>query len=245
MSLKLARCTSRASGKLQTTHFPHPVLTNNLRIPFDRALEFANKEKITEQLYPLFVHDIGALLYHPQNPNQHRGSLPNSTIAAFDRRQTERRMLGGPPATQASMPPMGSQMVGAPVPSPSQVSGRPGLDRAHTFPTPPASASSVVTIAQGAPYDSWNQQVPASQPLSIDTGLSNQRSVPNTPASTPPGKSTQGATHYPTPQSYDASRNVYSNPASQGQYQSQVRFGGPLQSSAYSQKGMFRLIKLA
>jgi len=37
------------------------------RIPFERALEFANKEKITELLYPLFVHNIGALLYHPIN----------------------------------------------------------------------------------------------------------------------------------------------------------------------------------
>jgi hypothetical protein len=138
-------------------------------------------------------------------------------------------------------PPMGAQMVGgAPVPSPGQASARPGLDRAHTFPTPPASASSVVNMgAQGPPYDSWSSNVssmPPAQQLSIDTGLSNQRSVPNTPASTPPGKSTQGATHYPTPQSYDASRTVYSNPAPQGQYQSQVRFGGPLQSTAYQQK---------
>jgi protein SOK2 len=37
------------------------------RIPFERALEFANKEKITESLYPLFVHNNGALLYHPVN----------------------------------------------------------------------------------------------------------------------------------------------------------------------------------
>lgn len=37
------------------------------RIPFDRALEFANKEKITEILYPLFVHNVEALLYKPLN----------------------------------------------------------------------------------------------------------------------------------------------------------------------------------
>jgi hypothetical protein len=37
------------------------------RIPFDRALALANQEKITEKLYPLFVHNIGALLYHPIN----------------------------------------------------------------------------------------------------------------------------------------------------------------------------------
>lgn len=36
-------------------------------IPFERALEIANKEKITQRLYPLFVYDIGALLYQPSN----------------------------------------------------------------------------------------------------------------------------------------------------------------------------------
>lgn len=36
-------------------------------IPYDRALEFANKEKIIDMLYPLFVNDLKALLYHPAN----------------------------------------------------------------------------------------------------------------------------------------------------------------------------------
>src|ERR1044071_666385 len=58
------------------------ILTKR-RIPFERALEFANKEKITEQLYPLFVHDIGALLYHPSN--QSRASVGGAAMAAVDR----------------------------------------------------------------------------------------------------------------------------------------------------------------
>lgn len=36
-------------------------------IPYDRAIEFANKEKIIDLLYPLFVTDIKAVLYHPAN----------------------------------------------------------------------------------------------------------------------------------------------------------------------------------
>ncbi|KAF1849519.1 apses-domain-containing protein [Cucurbitaria berberidis CBS 394.84] len=44
-----------------------PTNLKGVWIPFERALEFANKERITEQLYPLFVYDIGALLYHPAN----------------------------------------------------------------------------------------------------------------------------------------------------------------------------------
>ncbi|ODQ63242.1 apses-domain-containing protein, partial [Nadsonia fulvescens var. elongata DSM 6958] len=34
-------------------------------IPYDRGLEFANKEKIIDLLYPLFVTDIKSVLYHP------------------------------------------------------------------------------------------------------------------------------------------------------------------------------------
>ncbi|KTW30048.1 uncharacterized protein T551_01992 [Pneumocystis jirovecii RU7] len=37
------------------------------RIPFERALEFANKERITDLLYPLFVMNIKLFLYHPTN----------------------------------------------------------------------------------------------------------------------------------------------------------------------------------
>ncbi|CAG8979196.1 hypothetical protein HYALB_00000332 [Hymenoscyphus albidus] len=44
-----------------------PMHLKGVWIPFEKALEFANKEKITEMLYPLFVHNIGALLYHPSN----------------------------------------------------------------------------------------------------------------------------------------------------------------------------------
>lgn len=36
-------------------------------IPYERAIEFANKEKIIDLLYPLFVTDIKAVLYHPTN----------------------------------------------------------------------------------------------------------------------------------------------------------------------------------
>lgn len=36
-------------------------------IPYDRAVTFAHKEKIIDLLYPLFIADIKALLYHPNN----------------------------------------------------------------------------------------------------------------------------------------------------------------------------------
>jgi protein SOK2 len=207
------------------------------RIPFERALEFANKEKITEQLYPLFVHDIGALLYHPSN--QTRASVGSAAMAAVDRNrrpdpmQTQ-RYLSGPTTSQppslhhhhSMSNPIGAAMSQPPhaiQPHPS--AGRPGLDRAHTFPTPPTSASSIMGMGnQGNSYE-WsnaNVQTPqGSQPLSIDTGLSNARSVPTTPATTPPGAVQQGMT-YGSAQNYDNSRPIYSGPPSQpGQYNTQ------------------------
>lgn len=55
-------------------------LTARLRIPYERALALANQEKITEKLYPLFVHNIGALLFHPSNSAR---ALPQSPIRTY------------------------------------------------------------------------------------------------------------------------------------------------------------------
>jgi protein SOK2 len=106
--------------------------------------------------------------------------------------------------------------------------GRPSVDRQHNFPTPPASAVGI--SAQGAGYEPWSSNMaalPGSQSLSIDTAITNQRSMPNTPASTPPGKTTQGTAHYPTP-SYDTSRSVYPSHTTQGSYPGQQRFSQAL-----------------
>ncbi|TLD35361.1 apses-domain-containing protein [Venturia nashicola] len=221
-----------------------PMHLKGVWIPFDRALDFANKEKITEQLYPLFVHDIGALLYHPSN-QQRPGMANASALAAVDRRRSDstRFMAGGPQTTQSpslhhhhSMSqPMNAQPQHSIAPHPSS-GGRPGLDRAHTFPTPPTSASSNFGVGSHGSSDYWNGQ--QTQPgLSINTELSNTRSVPTTPASTPPGLQP-----YQTSQAYEASRQVYTAPPSQGQYPSQYRgqqqFGGPLPSSGLSKSEM-------
>lgn len=233
-----------------------PMHLKGVWIPFERALEFANKEKITEQLYPLFVHDIGALLYHPSN--QTRASVGSAAMAAVDRNrrpdqmQTHQRYLSGPAASQppslhhhhSMSNPIGAAMSQPPhaiQPHPS--SGRPGIDRAHTFPTPPTSASSIMGMGnQGSSYE-WNgsnvQNAQSGQPLSIDTGLSNTRSVPTTPASTPPGAVQQGMS-YASGQSFDGSRPLYSGPPSQpGQYAQ----GQPMM--AYRQDGSYPKTEMA
>ena len=131
--------------------------------------------------------------------------------------------------------------IGASIPQPPHsiaphpASGRPGLDRAHTFPTPPTSASSLTMGMgnSGSSYEYGGAQATAmhsGQPLSIDTGM-NARSVPTTPATTPPGNS-QGV-QYQTTQSYDPSRQMYSAPSTYGGYapnHTMNRYGG-IQSS--------------
>lgn len=126
-----------------------------------------------------------------------------------------------------------SNPVGASVPQPPHSiaphpsSGRPGLDRAHTFPTPPTSATSL-TIGMGNAGSSYEYggghggAIHSGQPLSIDTGMT-ARSVPTTPATTPPGNS-QGI-QYQTSQPYDPSRQMYSAPSTYGGYAHQPSMG--------------------
>ncbi|KAF2236332.1 apses-domain-containing protein [Viridothelium virens] len=206
-----------------------PMHLKGVWIPFERALDFANKEKITEKLYPLFVHDIGALLYHPSN--QPRG-VANVAMAAAERRRNEQqqqqqqymRNPQGPQPPSLTHHHSMSNPIGANIPQPPHsiaphpASGRPGLDRAHTFPTPPTSASSIMGMGNSGSSYEWGgapvSAMPNSQPLSIDTGLSNARSVPTTPATTPPGNSMPASMQqYPTTQAYDSTRQLYSAPS--------------------------------
>ncbi|KAI9790228.1 MAG: hypothetical protein M1833_001972 [Piccolia ochrophora] len=253
----------RRDGILKSEKMRHvvkigPMHLKGVWIPFERALDFANKEKITEQLYPLFVHNIGALLYHPTN--QHRTT---AVMAAAERRrieqQTQQARANGTPCQ--SLPPSLHHHHSMHTPTSSQVpgshssiaphpgQGRPSLDRAHTFPTPPTSAG---IMGMGGPDSSfqWSGQGMGSQnsqPLSIDTGLSNARSMPTTPATTPPGSSLQSMHQYQGGQSYDNTRPLYSAPPpSQNQYvsnqnvaqQNMARFGQPMQPSQYIKNEM-------
>ena len=214
------------------------------------------------------MHNIGALLYHPSNTNR-----PAVTMDANRRRgltdPKQPAVLTNPGAQPAGMhhhhsisgqlPPQVGQSPHSIAPHPG--ASRPGLDRAHTFPTPPTSASSVLT-AQGSTYD-WNQPsisstVPSTQqPLAIDTGLSNARSLPATPAGTPPGGGSGGnsapalhslpssyASQAPgAPHSYDSARALYSaapQPASQyaTQQHNISRFGQPMQPNPFMKTDM-------
>jgi enhanced filamentous growth protein 1 len=223
----------RRDGILKSEKVRHvvkigPMHLKGVWIPFERALDFANKEKITDQLYPLFVHNIGSLLYTPESINR----TSQVVTASEQRRRIEAGDTGRPSqAPQPSPLPhhhsmqssVGSQPQHSIAPNPS--AGRPGIDRAHTFPTPPTSASSVLGMGNQSSSYNWDGQnlannVASSQPLSIDTGLSNNaRSMPTTPATTPPG----GAMPYQGQQGYDQKPYAAYPPASQNGYAPQPR----------------------
>lgn len=238
MLLRLGQCTSKACGKFLATTHPFWSNANAHRIPFDRALEFANKEKITDILYPLFVHNIGGLLYNPENATR-----TNAVVAATEQRRRMDSADSSRPSQPAQAPPLHHHhsmqaSVGGQVPStphsiaPQGNAGRPSLDRAHTFPTPPTSASSVLgNGASGPPYD-WGsgQNIPNSvsgnMPLSIETGMNNARSMPTTPATTPPGSNVPNMQSYHGHQGYDSKPYYATTPGSQTGYthQANARF---------------------
>lgn len=190
------------------------------RIPYERALEFANKEKITELLYPLFVHNIGSLLYHPTNQ-----SRTSQVMAAAERRKQDQGQLRAPsshglPSIHQQQPAM-AQVQGPQNGLPSHSSlGRPGLERAHTFPTPPTSASSVMNGMGASEGFNWQGQ-----------GMAQQ-------ATTPPAASMQSLQSYPpSAHGYDNQRQMYN--ATSTQQSPYQNTGNASQERLYSQSGSY------
>ena len=198
-----------------------PWLTSS-RIPFERALDFANREKITECLYPLFVHNIGALLYDPTNHNR-----TTAVMAAHEKHKQDKTRSGqvGMVGAPGSQPPslhhhhtMGSSQVSH---SPHQIAPHPGtlrpsLDRAHTFPTPPTSASSGIGMSNQSNDYTWGAQNITGGPQGSQTMIEpHPHSTPNTPATTPPGHVMSNLQSYQTQPPYDAAKSMYPSSASQ------------------------------
>lgn len=195
-----------------------PMHLKGVWIPFERALDFANKEKITELLYPLFVHNIGAFLYHPTNTHR-----THAVMVAADRKRDnavlsptqtlnnqgtiQRRASEHIPSSQ---PPHHHQGLHNHMSQP-----RPELQRSMSFPTPPSSASSVMGVSGADSQNFWGNTVVSSvggNPNgSLDNVMNNARSMPTTPATTPPG-GLQGMAQYSQPANpmYPSSQNAMS-----------------------------------
>jgi protein SOK2 len=169
-------------------------------------------------LYPLFCHDLKRLV-SSQTPGG--GGLPTAMSIPPDRRRLGPPTSRSTPVSQApalphpqTMPPHMSQPTTQSLSSQSAAT-RPSLGRAHTFPAPPTSSSNLMGVTnQGNSYD-WqgpnmgNSVHGAPPPLSIDSGLSNARSMPTTPAATTPSGSGLNSM-YPSQSSYDPNKSYYS-----------------------------------
>lgn len=188
-----------------------PMHLKGVWIPFERALEFANKEKITEQLYPLFVHNISPMLAPHFNTQARRG----------ESQQNPPGSAGGPPPSVSTPQPQaihGTPTTSqAPAASTSMATpqslppaSRPGIDRAHTFPTPPTSATS--TAGQTGLTYGWEPNgLQTSHSLPIDNSIHGGRSMPATPTTTSPDG--MPPMHYSAGQSYESkSSAMYATP---------------------------------
>lgn len=191
-------------------------------------------------LYPLFVHNIGALLYHPSaNP-----ARTSQVMTAADRQRRESVPMRNPPPP--GLPSIGQHHPLA-LPGPQQslpsqtATSRPPLDRAVTFPTPPTSASSVMGSMATSEGFNWSSQgmngSQGANSMTMDGGLNSARSMPNTPAATPPG-SIQSMQSYPSAaQGYDSQRQMYNAPSAQhSPYQNSAN---PPPDRLYSQPGSY------
>lgn len=174
-------------------------------------------------------------------------------MAAADRRRLDGSKPGGMVGPPGPQPPnlthhhtmnstVGGQQSGS-LASHAGV-GRPVLDRAHTFPTPPTSASGTVASGIGSQwnYDSAGGGINGSQVQQFEH---HPHSTPATPATTPPGSNLPSMQPYQNhQQSYETSRPMYSAATSQqSMYASQLPNqtmgrNGSLQSSGYAKQEM-------
>jgi protein SOK2 len=197
-------------------------------------------------LYPLFVHNIGAFLYHPTNTHR-----THAVMAAAERRRADSTVLTQSQAlNQGTMQRRASDLIPSSQASSIHHQGlhnpmhgqhpnmsqqpRPELQRSISFPTPPSSASSVMGVGGSDGQSFWgggsvsSVGVNANGSLAIDTVMNSARSMPTTPATTPPG-GLQAMQQYPPPSNtmYQSSQAPMSQ-QNMAQQQNMQRFNQPL-----------------
>ena len=178
---------------------------SSFRIPFERALEYANREKITDALYPLFVHNVEALLAQSGYTQTGTVTAQRGATRDYGHVRTSSTMSQAPSMHSAS------SSISHIHPLNGHHAHRPSIDRAHTFPTPPAGATTALApVSATASYD-WGN--PAPHPaIDHTTALSTVKSLPTSPANSPPDNTLQQI-QYPTNQAvYDPTRPMYHMP---------------------------------
>lgn len=177
------------------------------RIPYERALGFANKERITDLLYPLFVHNINALLFNPSNgtrvsayiANQRKSSIENSNAGSQNESNQHTPQQSSEAVNQLPSPALHSQCHhSGPCASVS--------DRSHPY-NATADGNTSPTAHSNGHYE-W--------PSGVHTHNTyvDPRGVPPTPTTTEtpvhPALSYGPVSHPVQVPSYDAIRSYYS-----------------------------------
>lgn len=178
---------SRQDHILKSEKVKHVVKTGPLHlqgvwIPYERALDFANKEQITEMLYPLFVHKDDLLLYHLtglkrnnqaiaaderplETPSRSKPQTSNSGPALLDQNLEPRHNITLPYPPQSSLTP----------PPPR---GRPRIQGVQYFLTPRVSSIKTSDRRKKRKLEMEEQY---EKLLSMNPGLSNVGSMPILP----------------------------------------------------------------
>lgn len=124
-------------------------------IPYERALDFANREKIIDSLYPLFVTDLKALLYHPANFARTAQvlSAAEKRKAEFQKDSAKAEGSGDEKQSKPSTPNPKEEKSPAPESSQSALSGRFSVDRIVSTKSPTHQQPSTATppVGAGAP----------------------------------------------------------------------------------------------
>ncbi|KAI1459618.1 hypothetical protein F4805DRAFT_419639 [Annulohypoxylon moriforme] len=172
---------ARRDGILKSEKMRHvvkigPMHFKGVWIPLERALDLANKENITEILYPLFIHNIGALLYHPTN--QTETNQGTTAAAQFEPEINEN--------VHSSLPRV-----------PIEWSSHRAVHHHHHhhIPTPPDSASSSTKSDGNRQWKVRTIPGPRTRHSGANSNLSKRKERPATPTTPPPG-SQSSLSHY-------------------------------------------------
>lgn len=202
------------------------------RIPYERALDYANREKITESLYPLFLHNIDQLLSqtNPGGPLSIAGHTVSSKLAQSKEDSSSSASDTTPGRPGSSKRIVAPETNGGPAHHPSQSNGppsaqpRPGLERAHTLPQPPTMASSMAVSNGGGSFEYGNVSTAPAHHSHYDS-----RSLPASPVGPPPDHAGP-----PVPQGYVMSPTYDTRPSVSGP---PMPAPYPTPASYYSSKG--------
>lgn len=212
----------RRDGILKSEKVRHVVKIGTMYlkgvwIPYERALEFAQREQIVDILYPLFVADIRSFLYHPVNYTR-----TIQVLAAAERKKqadqyrlqqaaAQAAQVAAAQQHQLSLPPphppqsealMSSSSIGEIVPNSSATATPTSL-------APPASASSSSAPPPPLPPPPHPPALPGTPSTTVIKSPIEQKSIQTPPVAGQPQMwfSMQG-NYYPTTQQNTATPTV-------------------------------------